>query len=60
LQDGKVNSVPGAKRTSSSSHQFANSRKNGGHGRAQDIAPESVIPMGENRIIEHNEELSDF
>jgi len=60
LQNGKVNSVPGANRTSSSSRQFANSRKNGGHGKTQDIAPESVIPMGENRIIEHNEELSDF
>ena len=60
LQDGRNNIKPGARKTSSSSHQFANSRKNGGHGKTQGIVPESVIPMGENRIIEHNEELSDF
>ncbi|MCP4254593.1 MAG: hypothetical protein GY775_14560, partial [Candidatus Scalindua sp.] len=33
---------------------------NGGNGKTQDVAMDSVIPMGENRIIEHKENFSDF
>ena len=66
LQDGKANSAgyeeikPGAKKASSSTRQSANSRNNGDHGMAQEISSESVIPMGENRITDQSEALSDF
>jgi len=61
LENGKVNTAGSEEiKPGSSSRQLANSRKNGGHGKAQDIATESVIPMGENRITDHNEALSDF
>ncbi|MBT6049167.1 MAG: methyl-accepting chemotaxis protein, partial [Candidatus Scalindua sp.] len=61
LQDVKANSAgqedikSGARKVRSSSRQLASSRKNGEH-----IKPESLIPMGENRIIEHDEKMSDF
>ena len=61
LQDGKVNSAvqgenkPGAGKVRSSSRQLASSRKNG-----ENIDSDSLIPMGENRIIEHDEKMSDF
>ncbi len=53
--DGRSEIKSGAKKASSSSRQLANSRKNG-----EDIDPESFIPMGENRIMEHDEKMSDF
>ena len=61
FQSGKVNSnrqeeiKHGAGKTRSSSRQLATSRKNG-----EEINYESLIPMGENRIIEHDEKMSDF
>ena len=63
---GRVNSAgqkevePGGQTYSSSSPQPANGGKNGGHIKTQDTSMESVIPMGENRIIEHKEDFSDF
>ncbi len=51
---------PGTSKVSTSSRQLANSHKNGGHGQARIITPESVIPMGRNTITEHGEEFSDF
>ncbi len=57
---GRKKLKPNTGETSYSSLQVAKSRKNGGHGKAQEITPESVIPMGENRISEHSEEFSGF
>ncbi len=51
---------PGARKVSYSSRQFANSSNNGGNGNTHGIAPESVVPMGENRITEHGQNFSDF
>ncbi len=45
---------------SSPSRQLAKNSRNGGHGKAQDLASESVIPMGANRIVEHGESFKDF
>ncbi|MCP4254595.1 MAG: hypothetical protein GY775_14570 [Candidatus Scalindua sp.] len=62
LQDGQKNSVRHDKqiKPASSSRQLAKRRKKGGQGKTQETSPESVIPMGENRISEHSEEFSDF
>ncbi|MCP4254772.1 MAG: DUF3365 domain-containing protein [Candidatus Scalindua sp.] len=43
-----------------SSPQSANNGKNGGSGKLRDVAMESAIPIGKNRVIEHKEDFSDF
>ena len=51
---------PNGKNHSSSSPQPTNGSRNGGQEKKSDVAMESLIPMGENRIIEHKEDFSDF
>ncbi len=49
-----------ARNDHSASHMNANRGKNGGHGKTQNITPESIIPMEENEVVEHSERFSDF
>jgi methyl-accepting chemotaxis protein len=51
---------PNGKNCSYPSTQPTNGGSNGGQEKKRDIAMESLIPMGENRIIEHKEDFSDF
>ena len=51
---------PNGKNRSSSSPQPIHGGRNGGHEKKSDVAMESLIPMGENRIVEHKEDFSDF
>ncbi|MBC8551343.1 MAG: hypothetical protein H8D23_16985, partial [Candidatus Brocadiales bacterium] len=54
----EIKSVSRNSRTSS--HLPANGGRNGGHGKTQDTAMESIIPMGDNRVSEYNEKNCDF
>ncbi len=45
---------------SSPSRPLAKSSRDGGHGKAQDLASESVISMGANRIVEHGDSFKGF
>ena len=60
ISAGHKEITPGGQTHSSSSPQSTNSGRNGGHEKKSDVAMESLIPMGENRIIEHKEDFSDF
>ncbi len=45
---------------SPSSHQSANGGKNGGSEKLRDVAMGPAIPIGENRVIEHKDDFSDY
>ena len=51
---------PYAKRDRFASDPNANSGKNDGNGKTQDIIPESIIPMEENEVVEHDERFKGF